>query len=408
MAYEVILAIFAGPASEPLRKIEAGLEQMESAIGEDKTIADHVMQEIEENASLKDLWDDEEWLHGMDVVNPAIISEIPRQTDLSAIDDLEVHLPAMLWIAGWDGLILHSRDDGAHWAVQPSRTRSNLAAVDFVDTNHGWAVGDKGVILKTTTGGRDWSQVYQSADHDHFAIDCIDQDRCWVAGYYPFILRTGNGGLDWQQSPDLMTGGVRNRAILMLSPSEGLAAGNAGVWRTRDGGQTWKLAFQPGEGGSVPPSTAYNGLHSPDGTTVWAVGTYEGGTEIIRSGDAGQTWTRQSGAVRWPDGMGPQGINANAVHAVTDMRATIAANNGVVLATVDGGLNWWPQMAFGSSTYSLYALAMRDERTGWAAGNLGQVFATTSGGKSWIPVRGPYFETLRYAGELAGVDIDPE
>jgi photosystem II stability/assembly factor-like uncharacterized protein len=60
-----------------------------------------------------------------------------------------------------------------------------LEAVDFVDSELGWAVGDQGTVIHTTDGGATW----QSQDpgtgnaeillHD---IDFVDSNQGWSAG----------------------------------------------------------------------------------------------------------------------------------------------------------------------------------------------------------------------------------
>lgn len=57
-----------------------------------------------------------------------------------------------LWAIG-RGLIVHSSDAGATWAVQRAPHASGLTAVACVDALRCWAVGRSGALLHTTTGG---------------------------------------------------------------------------------------------------------------------------------------------------------------------------------------------------------------------------------------------------------------
>src|SRR5262245_39316293 len=58
------------------------------------------------------------------------------------------------WIAGKDGTILHSSNEGYTWTAQTSGTTSTLHSVSFVDTLNGWVVGEPvanvGTVLHTT------------------------------------------------------------------------------------------------------------------------------------------------------------------------------------------------------------------------------------------------------------------
>src|SRR5262249_38064591 len=52
--------------------------------------------------------------------------------------------------------VLHSRDAGMTWEVQPTKQPLPLHGVYFKDDTHGWAVGDLGLIVSTSDGGRTW------------------------------------------------------------------------------------------------------------------------------------------------------------------------------------------------------------------------------------------------------------
>ena len=62
-----------------------------------------------------------------------------------------------VWLAGSPGaVVLRSADRGATWHLLPTGTTLPIAALTFVDPEHGWAVGALGQILATTDGGRTW------------------------------------------------------------------------------------------------------------------------------------------------------------------------------------------------------------------------------------------------------------
>ncbi len=56
-------------------------------------------------------------------------------------------------VAGYNGIIYSSKDQGLNWVMQPSNVNSLLRDIFFTDTMNGWTVGDNGVLLKTTNGG---------------------------------------------------------------------------------------------------------------------------------------------------------------------------------------------------------------------------------------------------------------
>lgn len=63
-----------------------------------------------------------------------------------------------VWIAGGPGTrVLHSADAGQTWELFNTDQRLPLAALSFIDAQHGWAVGAMGTRLATRDGGRTWN-----------------------------------------------------------------------------------------------------------------------------------------------------------------------------------------------------------------------------------------------------------
>ncbi len=60
------------------------------------------------------------------------------------------------WIAGANGLILHTNDGGTNWEVQSTGSSTYFSSIHFVDAAKGWVVGSEGTILHTSDGGQNW------------------------------------------------------------------------------------------------------------------------------------------------------------------------------------------------------------------------------------------------------------
>jgi photosystem II stability/assembly factor-like uncharacterized protein len=84
--------------------------------------------------------------------------------------------------------------------------------------------------------------------------------------------------------------------------------------------------------------------------------------------------------------------NARAVHAVSANVAWIAAEDGVLLRTTNGGAGW--TLVDVNTPANLYALAGVGG-TGWAVGEGGIVRKTSNQGTSWIAQNSGTFDTLR-------------
>ena len=60
------------------------------------------------------------------------------------------------WIAGEDGALLRTANNGVAWTLAPSGSTRHLRALGRVG-NVGWAVGDGGTVLRTNNGGAGWT-----------------------------------------------------------------------------------------------------------------------------------------------------------------------------------------------------------------------------------------------------------
>jgi photosystem II stability/assembly factor-like uncharacterized protein len=85
------------------------------------------------------------------------------------------------WIAGDDGAILASSDDGVTWTEQDSGTTENLYAVHFVDALHGAAVGRRGTVVVTSDGGAHWVAYPLGIDAYLGAVH-VDASTVTIAG----------------------------------------------------------------------------------------------------------------------------------------------------------------------------------------------------------------------------------
>ncbi|HJN12856.1 MAG TPA: YCF48-related protein [Pirellulaceae bacterium] len=91
--------------------------------------------------------------HGASWQRVLLPEGVARQFDFRAIATVDAHI----WIAGAPGTsVLHSADAGQSWELFDTGQRMPLAALSFVDAQHGWAVGAMGTTLVTQDGGRTW------------------------------------------------------------------------------------------------------------------------------------------------------------------------------------------------------------------------------------------------------------
>ena len=134
---------------------------------------------------------------------------------------------------------------------------------------------------------------------------------------------------------------------------------------------------QQEEPASTIPSVAHNGFLSADLVNVFFVDAQRGWTVgddgvVLATGDGGTTWQAQDSGAR---------LRINSIQFIDAQRGWAVGDEGTVLATSDGGANWQAQRS--GTTELLNSVQFVDAQRGWAVGGNGAVFATSNGGTSW-------------------------
>src|SRR5262245_30043447 len=62
-----------------------------------------------------------------------------------------------VWVVGYYGTILYSKDRGLTWEIRPSPVRNALFRVRFTSPQKGWIAGSYGVLLHSTDSGTGWN-----------------------------------------------------------------------------------------------------------------------------------------------------------------------------------------------------------------------------------------------------------
>jgi photosystem II stability/assembly factor-like uncharacterized protein len=227
---------------------------------------------------------------------------------------------------GANGTILRTVDGGDSWFQQDSGTEINLIAVAFATEKTGWAVGN-GTFLRTTDGGANW--LSRSMQLLPSSLSFVDESNGWIAEdscCRPRILHTTDGGENWSivevESPI--------RAIQFLNPKVGFAAGFRSIFRSDDGGGSWRTVYQ----GSLEEDLSSLSFIDQ------SIGYVCGRRLILKTTDGGATWSRTEFDLRTE-------YSCNAISFV-DAFDGMVLSPGRVLRTTDGGENWSPQNSRGA------------------------------------------------------------
>ncbi len=215
------------------------------------------------------------------------------------------------WVTGAAGTILKTTDGGATWTAQlggdPQSKEQPMRHLRFLDETHGWAF--QGGKLLRTTDGENWEQVWSFPDYTGY-VDYMFTSETeafalvvrWGASRY--IWRTQDGGQTWKEVSICQTKmevdglmqevGCRFLSVHFPSPNVGYAVGGEPmcggcggpplIAKTQDGGGTWNISVGPGD---FKTSTLDKVFFIDESTGFVHVAQ---GDKLYATTDGGQTW----------------------------------------------------------------------------------------------------------------------
>lgn len=156
-------------------------------------------------------------------------------------------------IAAWDaqravavgnnGTVVTTHDGGKSWvevAVPRSTIANKLMRVKTLPDGVAWAVGEGGVVLHSSDFGASWALATKEEDaawNDIFFID----HQGWMVGEFGRIKRSGDNGVTWQTVSSPVKASLM--AVAFKDKLNGAAVGLGGlVLATHDGGEQWVVA----------------------------------------------------------------------------------------------------------------------------------------------------------------------
>lgn len=307
------------------------------------------------------------------------------------------------WAVGfsWDGYgtILRSTDSGETWTRQGSSEASrsdfiadvNLADVFAVDSHTAWVVGSPdgnfATIYHTTDGGSTWQRKGSTTDVPNVDLAKViahGDKKVWAVGWRELpkrtsvILHSNDGGTTWTNQ---IPAEYENTALQGVYTPDGTNVwvtganknGYALILKSINAGQNWTRQ----SGGDVANADHLLGISAVDENTAWTVGGIKDGYIALHTTDGGTTWVHQTDV----DGL----YDANEVYAVNASVVWAACDHSVYWST-NGGENWDDSTNHGQSLgpYTLGISAVSSQEAWAARGGLGgSIYHTTDGGSTW-------------------------
>lgn len=297
-----------------------------------------------------------------------------------------------------DRLTAVSRDP--RWVVQPSGVSSSFRGFSAVSGLVAWAGGSRGTVLRTVDGGSTWENVSpRGADSLDFRdVYGVSSRVAYAMSAGPAeqgqarIYRTSDGGQSWTLQWSDTTKGVFLDGIAFWDSTHGFAFsdpvdGHFVILRTENG-TTWERV----DPAHVPPALPGEAAFAASGTSVAVAGRTHGwiatggGREarVLRTADRGRSWQVASAGISAGPSAGFFGI------AFADERRGIAvagdytiprSRGDVTMVTADGGITWrraskWPSTGI---TGGVVVVPGASRPTFAAVGAYGTAFSTDFG-----------------------------
>ncbi len=226
-------------------------------------------------------------------------------------------------------------------------------------------------------------------------------NQVWVAGSDGTVIRSVDQGATWQRIrvPDADSLDFRDIAILDENTILLMSAGSGRltrVYKTTDGGKSWKVALQNEHEKAFFNGFDFNGNHQG----ILVSDPIDDKLYLLHTPDGGESWSRIGTTSLPPLLKTEYGFAASGTGIVLQNDHIWIATGGDqarIFRSVDGGLSWGVHptpMASGNGSSGIFSIAFRDKRYGIAVGgdyqdpnvDKGNVARTHDGGKTWTRI----------------------
>lgn len=235
------------------------------------------------------------------------------QLAVAAIE-LSTTVPGLVYAGvgqrGAGGGLLVSTDDGASWTLRstvPQFSGSNNDGVPGIPHTHPRSTGDllaideaRGFlyaatfdqgVLRSSDDGVTWTVLGLAGSHLRgLAFDPSDPDVLYVAAYNDGVYRTGSASTTGLFSK-LPGSPLTPEELRLVDGSLYVAGGKAGLFRTRDGGASWKALGSGAVPVDGPAWMSIDAYRACGRDVIYAGANAAGADSVMQSTDDGTTWS---------------------------------------------------------------------------------------------------------------------
>ena len=287
-----------------------------------------------------------------------------------------------------NGAIFTSSDGGVTWTQVGGALGRTLTGLRATSANFAYAWGELGALASSSNGGVTWSPLAIPSSNTVATASFTDPSNGFALDSSGTLWGTSNGGSTWARKNT--GGGSAPRDVADVNSSVVLLIGPKGVRRSTNAGGS----FQTVSGKPVASARLSAGDVVSNGVVAW-------GSRSILTSANGSTWK----ALDLPPS-GKKNLAVEYVDCASTKACWVLTTNHHLFRTTNGGKSWTdvtlatgandlsngedPQLSFDSSSAGYVAMpefSPVSANLGSSVGTNGQgwVLATVDGGSTWAP-----------------------
>jgi photosystem II stability/assembly factor-like uncharacterized protein len=270
-----------------------------------------------------------------------------------------------------------SSDAGKSWEViyQTAEYEQAIARAYFLDRKFGWIETRKG-WSKSDDGGHSWSsfETPLSSPNKLWDVQFIDPETGWIGGA---TLRTPTREETKMGIPRGLLDDITKKILTPI------------IYRTNDGGKTWRVQATPGDWGYV------RHIRFIDSDVGIALTDHD----AIRTHNGGATWTKVNDprACLNDEERGLYEGKPSSAYTLDSSFAWIAFDDGRMLRTTANDGQTWLEIRPCDQSRPV-VIHFSSMNRGHGLGSDGFLYETTDGGKQWVKIGADKYESLSFLG----------